>query len=184
MPIIRISGYPGAGKTTIAKRLASALGYKYFCAGSVFRAMARERGQSIEDFYRALKTDPDSEAKVDAKMAALMQKRDNLVLEGRVAPFQKSPYKTINILITVAPEEGARRQSLRPENAGKSVGEIEKLTAERIQNERDHYDRIHGIKNHLTESAFDIVINTTALDAESVAQIVLDAVQTRIEATH
>jgi CMP/dCMP kinase len=180
MPIIRISGYPGAGKTTIAKRLAADLGYDYFYTGGLFREMARARGQSIEDFYRALKDDPGAEAEIDNRIAKLMEEKDNLVVEGRMAPFQKSPYKTINILIKVSPSEGARRQAERPENAGKAVAEIEKLTAERIRNEREHYYRLHGIKNHLAESAFSIVVDTTELATAAAVKLVIKAVRRKL----
>ena len=49
--IIRVGGNLGAGKTTVCKKLAEYLGYRYFNTGGVFREMAKERGLTIEKFY-------------------------------------------------------------------------------------------------------------------------------------
>ncbi|MEK7555006.1 MAG: AAA family ATPase [Patescibacteria group bacterium] len=176
MAIIRVSGYPGAGKTTICKLLTEALGYEYFYTGAAFRDMAKTRNQSIEDFYRDLSSDPELERKIDDVNEKRMMTRDNLIVEGRVAPFQKSGFKTINILLKVSPKEGVRRQSLRPENKGRAIEEIEKLTVERIKNEREHYKRIHGIADHFDESKFDIVLDTTNLSVDEAFDMILKQV--------
>jgi cytidylate kinase len=174
MAVIRMSGHPGAGKTVLATRLARELGYTYFYVGGLFRELAKERGIAIEDFYRDLANDPTLERSIDAQAERLMQQNDRLIVEGRVAPFQKSSFKTINVFLKISPEEGARRQSLRAENAGKTIPEIERLTKERVANERTHYKQLHGITDHFDESKFDIVLDTTKTTPEEAFQIVLD----------
>jgi len=179
MAVIRISGYPGSGKTTLAKRLAEEYSYEYFYAGGLFRDMAREKNLSIEEFYRKLAQDPNLEKSVDERQAKLMQEKDNIVVEGRIAPFQDTAFKRINILLKVSRDEGARRQSLRPENTGKSISDIKKFTEERIATEREHYRSLYSIKDHFDEKQFDIVLDTTSISADKVFEIILDRIETR-----
>lgn len=168
-----MSGDPGAGKTTMCELLAKELGYTYFYMGGLFRQMAKERGISIEEFYEEVANNPELERAADEQSERLMQQNDKLIMEGRMAPFQKTSFKTINILLRVSPREGARRQSLRPENKGKDIAEIERLTKERVQHEREHYHALYGIEDHFDESKFDIVFNTTKTSIEEAFRIVL-----------
>lgn len=168
MAVIRISGYPGSGKTTLSKHLSEFLGYGYHYTGGIFRDMAKEKSLSIEEFYKYISADPAAEKSVDDRQAEIMQTEDNILVEGRIAPFQKSPFQTINILLTVSPEEGARRQLLRSENAHRSLGEMLSETEERLKNEREHYRTLYGIPNHFDEKKFDIVVDTTNLKPDDV----------------
>lgn len=184
MAVIRVSGNPGSGKTTLCRRLADYLGYVHHYTGGIFREMAREKNLSIEEFYAEMASNPDLEKTIDERQAELMRKNDNLVVEGRIAPFQPSPYKTVNILIKVDPEEGARRRMGEPENGGKSLEEILLLTEARIQNEREHYKAIYGIDDHLSEKYFDFVLDTTNLSPDEVferAKDFLDKNSARVE---
>ncbi len=173
MAVIRVSGYPGSGKTTLCKRLSTALQYRYYYAGGMFRAMAEKEGLSIEEFYKKLSSDPAVERKVDEELAALMRTENNLLVEGRMAPFQETPQKSINILLLVSPEEGARRERLRPENNARSMEEMMVYTKERIENERHHYYSLYGIEDHFDRGRFDIVIDTTTVSPDEVFTIVL-----------
>lgn len=177
MAVIRVSGYPGAGKTSLCSRLAKELGYTYFYTGGLFREMAREQGVSIEDFYRQIATDSALERSVDSQSEKLMEQNDNIIVEGRMAPFQRSAFPVINILLTVSSKEGARRQSLRSENAGKDVLEIERLTVERMANERKHYSELYGIADHFDASKFTIVIDTTDKTQEETLREVLQSLK-------
>ena len=50
--IVAIDGPAGAGKSTVARRLAERLGFRYLDTGAMYRALtwlALERGVSLED---------------------------------------------------------------------------------------------------------------------------------------
>jgi predicted cytidylate kinase len=173
MAVIRMSGYPGSGKTTLCKRLSGALSYRYYYAGGIFRAMAEKEGLSIEEFYKKLSSDPAVENKVDEELASLMRAEDNLLVEGRMAPFQPTPHKSINVLLLVSPEEGARRELLRPENSSRSMEEMTVYTRERIENERRHYKSLYGIEDHFDQKHFDVVIDTTLISPDEVFTTVI-----------
>lgn len=177
--VIRVSGYPGSGKTTLCRHLAEALGYEYHYAGGIFREMAKEKRMSIEDFYIQLAVDPKVEHEVDDKQKAIMAIRNNLIMEGRVAPFLPCPFKTCNILVTVSAEESARRALMRPENAGRSLEDMEAQTLARVEAEDKHYYALHKIEGHLDPKHFDIVVDTTSMTPDQVFECVMKELATK-----
>lgn len=171
MAIIAISGYPGAGKSTLAEKLATALGYENINIGAIFKKLAERDNCDITQFYKNLKHDPDMEIAIDHEQAELMREKDNRIIQGRMAPFFQSPFKKINILLKVEDEEGSRRQMNRPENQRKTFKEVLQLSKERLIEEKKRYLYLyklkdHLIKDHLDERIFDIVLNTTYLNED------------------
>jgi CMP/dCMP kinase len=177
MAVIRVSGYHGSGKTTLCLRLAKVLGYSYFYTGSVFREMAAKRGLSIEAYYKEIAGQPELEKEIDGRGAQLMAANDNLIVEGRMAPFQPTPFKAINILLTVSEEAGARRQRGRTENAHLPQAEMLALSRERLREEQAHYQKLYAIENHFDPKYFDIVLDTTTLSNEEAFDEALGKIQ-------
>lgn len=177
--IITIGGNPGAGKTTLANRLAETLGYGQLYMGAIFREMAAERGLTIEQFYPLLKDDPSAEQAADRRQESMMRERNNLIVQGRVAWYfaKGSPFRTFNILLTVTPQVGAARIAGEKENAGRSVREVAAATAKREQTEREHYAALYHIQDHLDPGHYDFVLDTTSLTEEDVAKQVLAALR-------
>src|SRR3989344_6032866 len=175
--VIRVSGYPGAGKTTLCLRLIKELGYDYHAASAVFRRIAEERGGSIEAFYTSLASNPDFEREVDAEQTRLLAKHEHLIVDGRIAPFLPCPFPSLNILLLADPTEAARRNLRRPENVGRTIEDMQTQTEERIRVERAHYQALYGIDDHLGPAHYDLVIDTTTLTPEDVFEAVMDQVK-------
>ena len=163
MAVIRVTGNIGSGKSTLCKKLAQKLDYEYYYIGGVMRQMAAEACLILEDFYEQLKENPGLEREIDSRQEDLMIKKDNLVVEGRMAPFLGCAFPTVNILLKVRPEEGAKRIQKRPENKGKTMEELMQLTEERENMERKRYYELYDLENHLDENdpIFKLVIDTT-----------------------
>lgn len=176
--IITIGGNLGAGKTTLAGKLAGTLHYEELYVGGIFRDMAAEKNLTIEQFYAQLKNDPAVEQAVDKRQADMMREKDNLVVQGRIAWYfaKSSPFGVLNILLTVAPAVGAQRSGERKENVGKTADEMVIATAEREKMEQERYAMLYGIENHLDPSHYDVVIDTTSLIPDQVFEKVLSAV--------
>ncbi|MBI2591118.1 MAG: AAA family ATPase [Candidatus Brennerbacteria bacterium] len=119
MAIIAISGYPGAGKSTLAEKLARELDYENINIGAIFKKLAERDNCDITQFYKNLKHKIDIEKMIDQEQEELMLTKNNKIIQGRMAPFLKSSFKKINILLKVEDKEGARRQMNRPENQKK-----------------------------------------------------------------
>lgn len=180
--IITIGGNVGAGKTTLASKLAVALNYQQLYVGGIFREMAAEKNLSIEQFYAQLKDDPSIEQAVDQRQADLMRKQDNLIVQGRIAWYfaKSSPFKIFNVFLNVDPATGAHRSGERKENIGRSVDEMVIATAEREKMERERYKMLYAIEDHLDPANYDLIIETSTLSEQEVFQKVLDAVQARL----
>jgi len=50
--IITISGLPGSGKTTVAKKLSKKLNYEFISVGDLKGQFAKEKGMTIDEFMR------------------------------------------------------------------------------------------------------------------------------------
>ena len=168
MAIIRVGGNLGAGKTTLCKRLAEHLKYRYSYAGGIFREMAAERNLSIEEFYKQLEAEPELEKSVDNRQVELMMTCENLVAEGRISAFlpYSHQFRAIDLFIKVNEEVGVRRQMNRLENHGKTFEQMLALSRRRIQNEQDRYRSLYWIPDHLDEKCYDIVIDATNLSPD------------------
>lgn len=175
MAVIRVTGHIGSGKSTLCKELAKALNYEYHYTGGIVRTMAAEMGLSIEDFYKWLERHPEKERSVDNRQEELMIEKDNLVVEGRMAPFLGCAFKTVNIFLRVHKEEGAKRLQKRPENRGKTIDELMQSAGEREDAERKRYWELYGLEDHLDENdpIFDIIIDTTRKTEEEVLKYAL-----------
>lgn len=168
--IITIGGNLGAGKTTLAGKLATALGYEELYVGGIFREMAAEKRLSIEEFYAQIKNDPALEREVDQRQAKTMYEHDNLVVQGRVAwHFAKgSPFKIFNIFLAVEPETGARRTAERKENVGRPMDEMIVATSDREKMERARYVALYDIADYFDPQHYDFILDTSNLTEDEV----------------
>jgi len=83
--IITISGFPGSGKSSTAKGLASALGYEHFSSGDLFRKMAAERGLSVEGINLAAEKSKEIDYAVDDLLQKMGREKNNIVVDSRTA---------------------------------------------------------------------------------------------------
>jgi len=170
---IIVSGPPKAGKTTVSNLLAAELGYKQFYAGSIFKQMAANLGKDINQFYREVAKNPELELRIDTEQEKFIRDNDNIVVQGRIAPFLAPEIPKVKIFLKVDLMEAARRQAEK-EGDKRTLLEIAAALSERIAEERAHYARLrklyggfyNNFEDHLDEKNFDIVIDTTFMDEQ------------------
>lgn len=173
MAVIRISGNHGAGKTTLGRRLAEHLGYRYENTGMVFRKIAAERGLSIEEFYASLQNNRDLERQINDQHAELMKVVDNLVIDSRTMHLHDTPFPACSILLTVRPEIGATRIHLNNPEKYPSVEFALEASRNRLAVEVERYRYRYGVPNFLDPQYFDIAVDTSDLTPNEVFESIL-----------
>ncbi len=159
--VIAIDGPAGAGKSTVARAVARALGFTYLDTGAMYRcvglaslrgdfeveALEIEVGDRVtldgEDVTDAIRTPEASEAASrvatdPAVRAALVRKQQDLVregdwvAEGRDIALVVAPDAEVKVFLTADPRERARR---RAEEQGRTLDEV--LSEQQDRDARD-----------------------------------------------
>src|SRR5712691_1735135 len=83
--IITLAGSPGSGKSSTARAVAAALGFRHFSSGDVFRQLAAERGESIEAMNISAEAQRDIDLQVDNLLQEKYRTEEQLVIDSRMA---------------------------------------------------------------------------------------------------
>ena len=183
--VIAIDGPAGAGKSTVAKAVATRLNFTYLDSGAMYRAVAlsllRDPGDAAERAGRveidfsdpALRTPEVSEAasKVATNPAvrrALVERQraflsdgGDWVAEGRDIGTVVAPHAELKVFLTADPEERARR---RADELGTDVETVLK-----DQTIRDQQDRSRE-HSPLEPAADAVEVDTTGLSIDEVVE--------------
>jgi len=180
---IAIDGPAGAGKSTVARAVAAALGWEYLDSGAMYRAAALKGSERADirfeggrvladgdDVTEAIRTpavtaaasrlagDPDKRKVIVAAQRALVADGD-WVIEGRDAATGIAPDAEIKVFLTATPQERARRRAAQE---GRPVDDVL-----REQAERDAEDNTLG-RSVLTPADGAIEVDTTGLTLDEV----------------
>ena len=192
--VVAIDGPAAAGKGTLARRLAQALGVAYLDTGLLYRAVGRRvllsagdpgdaaaaaRGAAAlrpEDLARGDLRGPEADraasqvAAVPAVRAALLAFQRGFgagrgaVLDGRDIGTVVFPEARAKLFVTASPEARARRRWLELRARGEAVA-VEAVAAEMAA--RDARDAARAVAP-LRPADGAVVIDTTEMDAEAV----------------
>ena len=197
--IVAIDGPAGAGKSTVARAVAQALGFTYLDTGAMYRCVALARlrdpqadaaaleialadsvklnGEDVgEEIRSPAVTELASEVAAEPEVRAAMALRQQAMLasgdwvaEGRDIGTVIAPQAELKIFLTADSTERARR---RAEQTGRP---LEEVLAE--QQQRDRRDGEREL-SPLVAAADAVQLDTTALSAdEAIAEIVELATQ-------
>ncbi len=164
--IITISGTPGSGKGTVGKLLAKKLKYKYYSIGGIRRAMAIERGMTLQEFNVLGERQPFTDHEVDEWQSKLGRTKNNLVVEGRTS-FFFIPH-SVKIFLKANLAEAARRifhdsAHVRQFEASKRYRTPRELMhglRHRIASDNRRYKKYYGL-DIFRPGHYDLVIDTT-----------------------
>lgn len=192
--LIAIDGPAGAGKSTVARAVAGALGYTYLDTGAMYRAIALAELRGVEDpLACAIDLGPpvtlDGEdvgaeirtSRVSARaseVAARPQVRKAMVAlqreliaggdyvaEGRDIGTVVAPGAELKVFLTASPQERARRR------AAETGADVERVLAEQIARDERDATREHS---PLHAAADAVQVDTTGLGIDDVvARIVV-----------
>src|SRR5262249_44650744 len=176
--IITIAGSPGSGKSSTAKAVASALGFRHFSSGDLFRQLAVERGESIEAMNISAEVQRDIDLSVDNLLQEMYRAQERLVIDSRMA-WRWMP-GSFKVFLVLDPGTAAERifhhlrQEGRLSEDATSVQEVHKSIDRRFASEQKRYFALYAV-DPTDPLKYDIIINTKHNDLNTVAQIVIAA---------
>lgn len=181
--IITLSGLPGAGKSTLKNLLAERLGLKKYSMGDMRGEMAKARGITIDQLNDIGLTDASTDGDVDRFQETLGKTQDNFVIDGAMSWYFIPHSK--KIFLKVDPRVGAERifadRDRNPNRTDEpdyqTVEETQVALAARAAHNDERYKKWYNGASYLTESNYDLVIDTTHLTTEEVLQKIIDFVQ-------
>ncbi len=174
--IICISGMAGSGKSTLAKRLATKYGLKCYSGGDALKALAIDEGyKAIERgwweseegmrFLERRSNDPKFDKAVDQKFLKLARE-GNVILDSWTMPWllEESFKIWLETSLEKRAERIAGRDNMGFEEALKALREKERRT-------KSIYKELYGFSLGDDFAPFKLILDTDALDAEEVFQV-------------
>ena len=181
--IITVSGFPGSGKSTVAKLVAKELGFRHFSAGDFMREIAEKRGLSLLELGKVAEKDRSIDQELDKRTIELGKKEDDFVMDSRLAyHFIPDSFK---VFLEVDYMEAAKRifSDIQKKKSGRKV-EKESTTAaatlaaikKRRKSEELRYKKYYNLDPY-NEKQYDLVIDTTKTTPDKVVGKVIAAVK-------
>ena len=184
--IISISGNPGSGKSTVAKKLSAKLGYKHYYIGILRRQAAQEKGMTLDEYNKLGETDFSTDKNVDEYLKKLGETEDNFVVESRTA-FHFIP-QSLKIFLTVDEKEGAKRifsdLKLNPgrNNEGRRLNTVDDVATsnkERMLSDQLRYKKYYNL-DLADPKNFDLVLDSSHLSIKDEFNKVWEYVRSKI----
>ncbi len=177
-PVIAVSGPPGSGKTTYARRLAEDLGLEFYSAGMFFRRLAEERGLSLLELNELAVRDPRIDLEID-RMTYETGLKGNVVIEGHLVAWVLRDIADVKIYVTAPLEVRVKRIA---ERDGVPVRQALIETVRREMLHRKRFYEYYGID--ITDlSIFDLVVDTSRLGIDEVYAIIRSFVDRVLKST-
>jgi len=171
-PVIVISGPPGSGKTTYAKRLSLDLSLPYHSAGQIFREIAKSKGMSLIELSQVAEKNSSIDVLID-KTTLEKAVNEGGVIEGHLSAFVLADLADLSIYINAPLDIRIKRIT---ERETRDFLDILRETLAREESQYMRFMALYGVDTNILEK-FDIVINTEKLNIDTVYSIIKKAVE-------
>jgi CMP/dCMP kinase len=169
--VLTVAGPHGSGRSTQAVKLAEFFGLRYVSTGTLFRERASQLGVSLEEMTRIASTDDAFDRFLDDRAREETEK-GGVVLDATLSGFVATE-PDLRIYITAPLDVRVARIAGRE---GRVVGEVERETRLREEAELERFRRYYGY-DLANLSIYDVVLNTAHFNAEAVAHILKNVVE-------
>ena len=184
--IIAISGNPGSGKSTVAKKLAKKLGWPRFYMGKIRRLKAKAMDLTLAEYNKLGEKNPVTDVEVDNYLKKIAKQHKNCILESRTA-WHFFP-KSIKIFIDVNEKIGAERvlAELKKHNKRNEDKKLSTLKAvlishrQRKQSDNKRYKKYYNLKI-FNKNNYDFILNTTNLNKKQVFEKIYGYLKNRLK---
>lgn len=171
---ITISGTIGVGSTTLAKKLANILGWKYVNTGAIQRAYDKEHGVD-ENRSGALNRPDDHEREMEAQALKVLTEESHVVYEAWLSGFVARDLSHVFKVLVICSEDDVRidrvmnREDIDLEDAKTS---IKKRETENIEK----WKKLYGTDDFWDHDKYDLVVDTYSSGPHETLGKVLDAI--------
>ncbi len=170
--IISISGLPGAGKSSTAKRLSEKFNWPLYSMGRIRREVAVEKGMTLKEFNALGEDEFSTDRFVDEYQKRLGREEDSFVIDSRLGyHFIPDSFK---VFIKAKLEVRAERV-LSDERSGeplKTLEEAKKELRSRLESDKRRYRKYYGV-DAFSEEQYDLVLDSTSKSVEECVDRIL-----------
>ncbi len=169
--IITISGSPGSGKTTVAKKLSHKLKIPLLGIGEQIRKIAEKESESLHTLMHNKKAFLKVQQQVETSLEHLRTKKE-LIVDGRDAFFHLP--SSFKIFLKVSDQEAARRifeENRKTEHTETLVQALRSIK-KRKKEDQERYLSMHHI-DYLDEKNYDVVVDTSKKKVAEVLAIII-----------
>jgi cytidylate kinase len=170
-PVIVISGPPGSGKTTYAKKLSADLSLPYHSAGKIFREIAKSKGITLIELSQLAEKNSSIDILIDR---TTLEKALNSggVIEGHLSAFVLADVADLSIYINAPLDTRIKRIV---ERESRSLFDVARETISREESQYLRFLSLYGVDLNIYNK-FDLVINTGKLSINTVYSLIKKAV--------
>ncbi len=170
--LLTVSGPPGGGKTTTAVALAERLDLEHISGGDIFRAVARDRSLTVVELNELAESDQSIDLELDRRLQSVAIERDDVVLESRLAGWLAGAQADFKFWLDAPVEVRSARIADRE---GGEADVIADETRRREESEAKRYREYYGIDIG-DRSIYDLGVNTSRWDPDTVIDLLVDAI--------
>lgn len=163
---IAISGKVGSGKSTVARKVAKSLRYRYISAGSIFRSLAKEMELSLTELLELCKKRKSIHYELDKRMIRSV-KTGGCIAEGKLIVWLSDA--ELKVFLTASQKERARRIAKRE---GMPFSEAFRAVANRDSKEEESFTSAYP-KLDYNRPKCHLFIDTTEMGIDQVVEKIL-----------
>jgi cytidylate kinase len=184
--IITLSGKPGSGKSSTADKVAELLGYARHSSGDMVRRVLKRNGMTLEDYNNKAESDHDLDDQIDEELRELRDLED-IVVDSRLGfywlPESFKVYLDLDLDVATAriyKDVTSNKSRQGVEGADTSLSGVAKEVSNRMQIEQQRFQKLYNVNPYNTNQ-FDLIIDTSRHNPNSVAIAVFDAYKEWLE---
>lgn len=172
--IISLSGELASGKGAVSEILMEKLNFTIYRNGDYFRKLGKEMGMDVTSFNVYVESHPEIDKQIEYSASEYAKTHDNFIIDARLGWYAVP--ESFKVYLKVDIDEAARRafydQKRKETENFATLEEQKEDMQKRYQIENERYYNIYGVRKE-DESNYDIVIDTTNITPQDVADLII-----------
>jgi len=173
--IISIAGELASGKGAVSSILIEKLNYGIYRNGEYFRALAKEHNMDVTTFNKYVENHPEIDRKIEKSASEYAKDHDKFIIDARLGWYAVP--ESFKVYLTVDIDEAAKRafndQNRKETEKFDTIEEQKQDLITRYKLENERYFNLYNVRKE-DLSNYDLVIDTTKITAEEVANKIID----------